>query len=422
MTVFLICCLVILILLNYLETKKIFSYSNLFHFLWLVIMLTYSLKLYDLYDVSNFAVLLILLGNIFFFAGAFARRRFKYRRIIFFKNQRLERDFSYRSIMIVIIIHLLTSIYFSFRTISFLKQGYAYGFIRNIYQGYTEISFTLNQAEDILRNWVSLPLGTVIPAVVVASLLQKKSYKCCYILFIIDEVLYMFYSQHRAALAFIGVYFVIVIANRWSTVDNKIKIRIIWLSFLSIVSIVLVSNSRFNVGDSSIGRTVYRYICGCIPFFDIKIKEAELYNYQTYGLSFLYGIVTPIESLLGVTPFGKTPFYLWVDSIMLSKEKWIRIGDRTFMNAYATIFYDFYLDFKTPGVCLGSMFFGYMIENAYKRFANFNNTKDLAISLTYSVAIVMSMVRWQFGSASFFMAFIYFAAMSYISIPEKRRR
>ena len=227
----------------------------------------------------------------------------------------------------------------------------------------------------------------------------------------------MFYSQNKGALAFIVIYLFIVATTFWKklpTIVRRNVKRIIIIGSVTVIVLFAIRNSYNN--NYTLLETLYKYVCGCVNMLNEKIIMAESNHWMTFGMSSIFGFITLIEVVLGVTPIGKGEFYSYVLNIQMDKEIFIRIGPSRWMNAYCTWFYDFFLDFRFIGVVLGGIIFGIVSEIGYKKLIKSNgNVYDMSISLNIAIMIVMSMVRWQFSSANFAMAFVYFLLMKKMS-------
>jgi oligosaccharide repeat unit polymerase len=63
------------------------------------------------------------------------------------------------------------------------------------------------------------------------------------------------------------------------------------------------------------------------------------------------------------------------------------------MNAYATLFYDFYMDFGYIGVALLSFLFGYLCMRSYKYYKRIGDMRSLVLYLILLQFIMFSMAR-----------------------------
>lgn len=419
--------IVVLLSFNIIISKKIFTYTNLFYFEWLIIMYFSSIRYDNYYIIEHKTYQVIALGMLFFLFGSLSYRMLKGKtkyssslakqtmsdESVFFENNT---DISDKMIMLVLIIHVLSSLLFSFKTYGLLKQGYSYSYIRNIYQGYDlNVSYINNPIEQSIRNWIALPLETIIPTIAICLLVNKKKIKCFFPLMFVDQFLYVFYSQNKGVLAYAVIYLFIVLVSYWKTINKRIK-KIISRIIIggSVAVIVLFAVRNTTSSNYTLNETLYKYVCGCVNMLDEKIKYADQNDINTYGMSMLYGFVTPIESILGFTPIGKSSFFDYVTSVQLDKDVFIRIGWTRWMNAYCTTFYDFYLDFRFWGIMLGSFILGNISEIGYNRLILSRKNHriiDLAVSLNIAMGIIMSMIRWPFSSSNFAMAFIYYYFM-----------
>ena len=63
------------------------------------------------------------------------------------------------------------------------------------------------------------------------------------------------------------------------------------------------------------------------------------------------------------------------------------------MNAYATLFYDFYIDFGMPGIAIGSFFFGYICMRVFDLYRRACNSRNLVLCLILFQFVLFSVAR-----------------------------
>lgn len=87
-------------------------------------------------------------------------------------------------------------------------------------------------------------------------------------------------------------------------------------------------------------------------------------------------------------------------------ENFVQVFPRHEYNAFASMFYYFYMDFREIGVFLGGVTWGVICAKTYKLAKEKQDDKSFAILLIIFQAIIKTMVRWEFASPSFFVACI----------------
>ena len=104
----------------------------------------------------------------------------------------------------------------------------------------------------------------------------------------------------------------------------------------------------------------------------------------------MYGFIYPVFFLLNYVGILKyTPVFTDIANIKQQLEVFVTLSDHVRMNAYCTLFFNFYSDFGVFGIFLGSFIFGYFlyaciyIFHTKERCANicmllnFNSVHDL---------------------------------------------
>ena len=93
--------------------------------------------------------------------------------------------------------------------------------------------------------------------------------------------------------------------------------------------------------------------------------------------------------------------------ISLPQDNYISIGWQARANAFATMFYFFYLDFRYLGVFAESLIFGFVSGFIELRTYINENMKTIAFYLLLSQAVFKSFIRWEFTVGSYVMSFLY---------------
>ena len=74
-------------------------------------------------------------------------------------------------------------------------------------------------------------------------------------------------------------------------------------------------------------------------------------------------------------------------------ETFINLSPEISMNAYATLFYDFYIDFGWIGIAIGSYDFGFICMKAFNAYENRGDTRSLVLYLILFQFILFSVAR-----------------------------
>ena len=122
-------------------------------------------------------------------------------------------------------------------------------------------------------------------------------------------------------------------------------------------------------------------------------------------MSFFQGLFAIVLTIIG--RFGVTNKVYDLASLYNYEyvEQFLKIFPNQRYNAFVSMFFAFYLDFRYFGVFIGSFMFGLLISYSYK-FAKKGNLLSMSYFLLMMQALVKSFVRWEFVVGPYCFAFI----------------
>ena len=390
----------------------------IFNGIWFVMCLLRKLNLCNYYDIDTKAYWIVVLGVFMFDVGYFAMH----------KNQSHQHQsetilYQYDSSMInqpllfiVMIVHTVINTIYALRMIPYILSGYSLGNIRAIFQGYDDsANFYTGQGMHRAWSYFVSPWVTVLTCVIIYTLLSKKRLKpSFYLLYLVDMVAYLLYTASRATvfnvMVFAFVYFIVFFDN----IDKSTR-RKVYLGIAIILLIVLLLTSMSFANRSVSIYSAYRglgslyvYASGPISLLDEFVKEAEKNNYHTYGAVFVYPIIRIINAFRIVLGMGKSDICVYVEKILEQKEIFRFIAPGVYFNAYGTIFYEFYLDFRWLGIVIGCLLYGGMSQRVEEHwFKDRVSDRLMIFGGVFSLSFVYSIVRWHFSFMPYVLCFLY---------------
>lgn len=392
---------------------SIYKYKNfynpifLFSFIWIVIIGLYSLKLYDIYSVSQQTYNLIFLGILFWIIGSFLG---KYRFIL---NKKRKMNKLNKSVYLILVIFTFTILIIS-----------AYSGIKTIVMGGDLYGIRYHAREDILGNGIlnimynyyAIPVSYLIIHYNINEVfLKRKGLKNILIVFFV-VIFSVLTEGGRFILLYVFIDIIILgLFYKKSILVKQIK-RAVKKKQYFIIAIMIALFSFITLDrESDILKNIYTYTCGCIPFFDQLINEFN--QSHTFGLTSFNGFIRPIFTFLRFFGFSSSlPIAIQnVEEILYHVESVKYIAPDLNYNAFSTLFYDFFIDGGTLGVMLLSSIWGYLCTICYKLIDK-NDNKSIVIYLLIAQAILTSMLKFQFVSYHFALSFVY------IQIMYKRRK
>lgn len=408
--------------IGWLHFKNIANPITLFCGVWTVILLLYSLHLFDIYYASNKVLLICIVGIISFFAGGYLRvfrRRMTVASVnISVKEQRV----NYKVMSFFNILSLVVLLYFGIVSIRLLASGFNFAYIRDVYMSEEGSGIGSNKFTQYLMSFFIWPWNlTIIPLSVILFVHNKgETIKNRFFLFssLANVVLFIIVTAGRISIVYYVMYFVIImlLTKRKVRLSGKQKFLILFLVVMGYTTISFISNSR---GSSSLNKNAYLYISGCIPFFTDRLEKFMVSSGQyTYGLASLHGFI-----MIFMVPLGKLFGYPELYSISIANsyvQDRIFVGPHSGFNAFTTLFYFFYIDGGFVAVILLSFIYGFFSVGSYLKLMRKQTIFRLLVYLLVTFGLLFSMVRFQYINFRYVGSFIY-AWLCFNRVKIKKR-
>ena len=404
-------------LFSYYRHKSVYHPVFVFALLWFIILFFDCLNLYGLYRSHIITYLVIFLGVLFFCIGVsfsclsngFAKnsRQFKYSTSV-----------RYTPFFVLLGLTILLLLYPAIKNLLGVLNGEISFFdIRDSFGNPYS-----NKLLQLIYNYVATPFSNAclpIVAVIIISEKGKKTRKASFFGIIALLLLRILTDAGRGII----VYFLVMLAFSYFINKNKkgvknsnfkrIKKYLIFFVVASTILYLFVTILRGAKGTSSILKQIYVYICGCVPFLDYHLTQISESGVQLFGFGGLHGplefLFTMLENVGIVSyPDLMTSSDLWYNNALET----IQIGDTSVYNAYATLFYNVFLDGGFFSLIVEMLLYGLICGVLFLRVKN--NKYDLRIKATYLYilyGLVFSFVRFQFSLSSHFLAFIMIALL-----------
>lgn len=384
----------------YASNGKKINHSSIFSLVWAVILLFDSMHLYGIFTSSDFTYFVIASGVISFVLGSLAFRRV----LLKSKNSPTGMDFT---------IHLFWLYAFFVITIALLAYPALLNItaIRNGNTDFAKIrsefsNMYSNTALTLLYNYIALPFSMAclpITAVLVFSRCSHKTKVSVFIMAVLILIEKIYVDAGRGmVLYFVAMIFfafklktgnIILFKN-----DRKIKRLIFLLIVLSIIVYVLISIARSGSLES-FGRQIYTYLCGCVPFLDSNIKRFDNSGQYLYGAGGLHGIYQFVFTMLDNLKIVSYPkFFAYSDAMYNATLQRVEIGNGQYFNAYATAFYNVYIDGGIIAVIIEMFLYGGLARCVYNQM-NYerDNYRIRTIYIFILYGITFSFIRFQFS-------------------------
>lgn len=383
--------------------------GSIMGFLWAIICYMAYIQAYRLYATSDFVYLLVSISLACFGLGCFFCRH-KTTKIsrgylprIFNKSEDAELNKLFiRGLCVLSVVLLLGN---ALDSVKLLMSGIDMSDIR----AQEDMYHYNNPIFDLINNYIVKPFSfAILPIFAADFFLSKKPDKfilVCTVIIVVERVLI---EGGR----FVIIYVLCALLVSLSAVKKKKKIdmRRVWflvgLIVVSAVAIYYVTISR-GIESEEQGRSLYRYICGCLPHLTVRLNYMENLEVYTWGFSSLNGYVHYIASILENFGINYPDFLLEVRELINVEDKVAISADFGQFNAFVSPIYYMYLDGRTLGVAIGMFLYGFFSFHCYKKMKKEVHPRDLAIYLLVVQGLATTMVRIQFSQVHYSVAFFF---------------
>lgn len=410
MIYFIMIILIIVIISTIIIEKKITNPIVIFSSIWLLSIFLTSLKLYNMIDYSEKSLMIISEGIISFILGSASCA-------IFLKNKsrnnlklgKKEEILDSKILVALITIGLIFVSILSIKVLSLLKSGVEYNQIRSLYYSYGKDSLISNEKIFTIFDWTTSLIITVTIPVVIIGLINKKLNKLIIVEELLFVMLYIFCTAGRSPIFAIVIELLIVLLLNKEKITKKTKqITKIVLLFSAIIMVCMTLLRNSNHDEKSVN-SVYSYLSIPMPYFSKLVNYIDNNNIQTYGAATAYGPYLIVQKSIKVLTGYKLENADYLAEVITKPQTyWVKIfsESKDYYNAYATMFYNFYMDFRDIGVIVISFIYGMIIEQYYLSVKKKNGMKENAIYLILISGLIKSFAVWQFASPTILIAFI----------------
>lgn len=379
--------------------------------IWAIILFAYSFHAYELYYASDKSLLLIAIGVMMFFCGSvfmcLIKRFHMESEYTTFKYETQKPN--YRLLIVLNILAIVCFFGFLVETIQLLRRGIGFNYIHRFYD-MEEGTIGGSQFSHYIQEWFVWPLCLATSPLAAISFLsdgeKTAERKWFLITTIINLAMFVVITGKRANIGYVVIYFVMVMMLQRRKVQMKFRTKVLLLGGL-IALIAAFNYITVSRGSESIFRSLYIYLCGCVPCFSIKLDGIPIST--QYGLMSFHGIYRApmilISSIISLPSFIQIR-RVFAQLITYTQER-VFIGPGMGYNAFVTPFFYFYVDFGLIGVIVLSFLFGMFCTSVYIKYLKQRSYRSLSIYLLVAYGIFMSMVRFQFVQMRYVLAFLY---------------
>ena len=394
----------LLILVDQAIHRNLCSPITFFSGLWAIIALLASLQLFGFAGYSEDAIFIVLLGIIGFGAGCLLAEA-AYSRIGSKLPNTRERQIAaphfnmpmLRSILILVCVGQAVSL---FTALLSFAQGASYVDIRGARLGYSDDQFFSNPIISVYVNYFCGPALTMLIPVSITLWFSGRHRRFC-ILVLLCALAGVVSSGGRITLVYAAIQLVAALLYFKVDIPAKVKNRVLVAIALGLVAVIILTLTR---SGTSFLESAYSYFTIPVGLLSTFSEYVDATGFQSFGGAFLYPLFYVANAVTQL--FGIEIDYLvdLVSYVALPQETWVGglFPGRSY-NAFSSIFYFFYLDFREPGVFALSLVYGVLMSIAYRKSYYERSAAWFVWYLLALQSIFGSFIIWQLGSTKFFV-------------------
>ena len=383
---------------------------------WAFILIVGIINPYQFFEISQKYSLLLFIGITAWLIG-FVLAQFEYMSLFSVKpeiglTKEMKLQINENIYIFYTAIILIFTVYVASIILNYFRQGYSYIEIHRIAFGDTEESLFTNKFMSRFYNLVMFGIVQAIIPVIIISFFTKN-YRNISAVALLSIMGYCLLIGRRFPLLYMIIDIILVLPFTQLKLSRK-NIRIIFISiFVLLLGIILFTAWRKKAFETGNWELVYsefiKYFNISLPIGDYWVNYIDNYHSQTFliGYSFFKGFLDNIHSLFKILGLDLVYSNLGSELINLPQDNYINIGFQKYYNAFASMIYFFYLDFRYLGVLFGCLIFGFITGFVEVNANVCKKTKMIAFYLLFSQAVFKSFVRWEFNVGSYVMAYFY---------------
>lgn len=393
------------ILAGYYKYRNWHNPYGVFNILWIVVGLLITKGNEFVYEPSNLAMLIVILGVVGFNCSVFIPR-------VYVRNPyryKAERKIDYKSIKVLSYIVLILSIISAVSAIQSVLLGASFAEIRTDY-------YTYSSSESVwmyyLRNYFVTPMRYVLIVATVIGVFSGLRERAVIINTFLAILLQTITNGGRYVL--MNTVFMIMCGSLLfgvkKTLTNKQKFLAFCLFVVLIWGIVYLTNDRASFLTRNMTtfermeETIYQYFAGSVTYLGVVIDEFPFVSGMTYGVNFIAGLLSPFFVILNFLGILSYPKVFTIIGTYACQQ--LPIGLNTYYNAMPTIFGYFYIDGGLLLTFIEAGMFGYISKRIYEN-AECGHLLFVAYYILIIVQICNSSTRWFVYSSDYVLAFFY---------------
>lgn len=297
----------------------------------------------------------------------------------------------------------------SIKVVILLLHGTKYHTIRALYYSYGEGSLISSEQLFTIFDWYMSMIITLATPTIIIGLLKKKISKIAVIEYCVMSVLYIFATSGRFPIFLMAIELVLTLFWYRDEISSKIKKKFFVVILVLAVGIGGMTIVRAQANQNKKLNSLYTYFSLPLPYFSKLVNYVDQNDINTYGAATGYGPYLMIQKGIKIiTGYKLNNAEKLAEIVTKPQTYWVRIfmDSKDYFNAYSTMFYNFYLDFKEVGVIIFSFIYGALIEMVYLNCKRNKTMKNIVIYMMLIIGVIQSFAVWQFASPTILIALV----------------
>ena len=283
---------------------------------------------------------------------------------------------------------------------------------------YTIVS---NPIENTINLLFIQPIAFALPAICAVDIFYGEKNKHLITITVLMLLFKMMSTANRSGFLLLFIYILIVglifIRNSRSLSfkNNRLlkRYKYLLLAIVIIASLVLVITTISRGVDLS--TNIYLNLAIPPRMFEIWSKTVQEVELHGYGEASLMGFLFPIKYIFNniLKIWGATNINAVYNMIQLTDVQWVWPGPKITANAYVSMFWNLYTDFRYGGILFGSFLYGTISAQSFWNAIRTNNSRMLSVFCLILYSVLYSFVRFQFSDSRFVLAIIFISFFAY---------
>ena len=405
------------IYLDYSAHKDISSPVIVFTSLWLFICTLASLRLYGFTGYSEKTIGYITCGSVAFSLGAFSstlvnKQTTKQTRYAHLRGKTLQTDDSnqqqqlcFTFLEVILALACVGSALSLVYSLNAFRSGASYMEVRGSRLGYNDEQAFSNPIVGSFVTYFCGPAMTVLIPVAIVFLFKKQHRKFSLIVFLC-ALMNTVSSGDRIQIMYIALQLIAAFLYYKSAITTRTKRTVKIAVIVGIVTLFVLTSLRTS---QNFLQTTYTYFTLPVGLFSYYTSIIDVNNFESFGAATFYPLFYVLASVASF--FGAKTLFLdnLIYYVGLPQETWTSTLFPTgSYNAFCSLFYFFYLDFRIVGIVLFSLLYGFISGYVYKKQRTRTNDIWFIFYLLILQTIIGSFMIFQLGNTKFFVSLFIF--------------